>query len=468
MMTGHLSCNELVNIDVDTFAPPQCFKEKPKLSTALRKYYLFCKRRTFGTFVASKRSSSPETETSTSVWNCCDQIFKEPSSIHQHVATIHDTDIRQLTKSTFEVLLSQMEKESTLQQESTEKEQVDISSWTPDTSHVPGDQFRNGPGEVLLYYCYCQLADPQLICEWQKAFCEKLQLTGKVRVSTEGINGTLGGTKVATGLYIEAMCSHPIFKIMEKADFKTSSGGAECFSNLRVGVYKEIVPMGVDPDALSYRLAGIHLEPDEFHKEVEALLSKSDSCNDTILLDCRNFYESKIGKFSQCLAPNIRKFSYFPNYIDRNLELFRDKKVLMYCTGGIRCERGSAYLRSKDVCKEVYQLKGGIHKYLEQFPEGFYRGKLFVFDERYAISSNKDIISECMYCSSPWDQYQLCSTHFCCQLVLSCSTCRQGGHTACCPTCQAKGQEDEPSSTPARKEECECTDRRPRIPQDKL
>lgn len=130
------------------------------------------------------------------------------------------------------------------------------------------------------------------------------------------------------------------------------------------------------------------------------------------------------GQFTQCLAPNIRKFSYFPHYVDQNLELFRDKKVLMYCTGGIRCERGSAYLRSKvrsrvagfcfvtrgshlaavvvhiyvltllqDVCKEVYQLKGGIHKYLERFPEGFYRGKLFVFDERYAISSNSDIIS---------------------------------------------------------------------------
>nr|XP_029515785.1 thiosulfate sulfurtransferase/rhodanese-like domain-containing protein 2 [Oncorhynchus nerka] len=248
---------------------------------------------------------------------------------------------------------------------------------------------------------------------------------------------------------------------------RTSNGGAECFCDLRVGVYKEIVPMGVDPDALSYSLAGTQLEPEEFHK-VEALLSKGDSCNDTILLDCRNFYESRIGQFSQCLAPNIRKFSYFPDYVDQNLDLFRDKKVLMYCTGGIRCERGSAYLRSKLVCKEVYQLKGGIHKYLEQFPEGFYRGKLFVFDERFAISSNSDIISECRYCNSPWDQYQLCSTHFCCQLVLSCSACRQGGHTACCPICQTKGKGEEPPATPPQREECKCTAMRPMIPQDAL
>ncbi|XP_042372223.1 thiosulfate sulfurtransferase/rhodanese-like domain-containing protein 2, partial [Plectropomus leopardus] len=167
-----------------------------------------------------------------------------------------------------------------------------------------------------------------------------------VRVATEGINGTVGGTSVATDVYIDAMRSHPLFK-MDKEDFKTSEGSAECFKDLRVGVYKEIVPMGVDPEMISYQLAGVHLEPQEFHKEVEALLAKGDLCSDTVLLDCRNFYESKIGQFTQCLAPSIRKFSYFPDYVDQNLELFRDKKVLMYCTGGIRCERGSAYLRSK-------------------------------------------------------------------------------------------------------------------------
>lgn len=117
--------------------------------------------------------------------------------------------------------------------------------------------------------------------------------------------------------------------------------------------------------------SGVHLDPEEFHKEVAALMVEGDSHSDTVLLDCRNFYESKIvhnrlrlqirplvrlwwktiichqGQFSRCLAPDIRKFSYFPDYVDKNLELFRDKKVLMYCTGGIRCERGSAYLRSQ-------------------------------------------------------------------------------------------------------------------------
>uniref|UniRef100_A0A9L0T108 Thiosulfate sulfurtransferase like domain containing 2 n=1 Tax=Equus caballus TaxID=9796 RepID=A0A9L0T108_HORSE len=145
------------------------------------------------------------------------------------------------------------------------------------------------------------------------------------------------------------MLSCPWFKdYLCKDDFKTSKGGACCFPELRVGVFEEIVPMGISPNKISYRTPGTHLSPGEFHKEVEKFLSQANpEQSDTILLDCRNFYESKIGRFQGCLAPDIRKFSYFPSYIDKNLELFREKRVLMYCTGGIRCERGSAYLKAK-------------------------------------------------------------------------------------------------------------------------
>uniref|UniRef100_UPI0037E8CA98 thiosulfate sulfurtransferase/rhodanese-like domain-containing protein 2 isoform X2 n=1 Tax=Semicossyphus pulcher TaxID=241346 RepID=UPI0037E8CA98 len=465
MAANDTPCSEFMELELET-SITNGLKQEKQLSASQRRYYSFCRRKSFAAFVASKQDSSKEEEST--FWCCCGETFREHSAIHKHVARTHDTEIQQLTRAAYERLLNQLEAEpETQQRNERETEPVDISKWIPETAHISEEQLQKGPGKVLLYYHYCQLDNPHIICAWQKALCEKLHLTGKVRVATEGINGTVGGTNLATEVYIDAMRSHPLFK-MDKEDFKTSDGGVECFTDLRVGVYKEIVPMGVDPDVISYRLAGVHLEPEEFHKEVEALLSKEDSCNDTILLDCRNFYESKIGQFTQCLAPDIRKFSYFPDYVDQNLELFRDKKVLMYCTGGIRCERGSAYLRSKDVCKEVYQLKGGIHKYLEQFPDGFYRGKLFVFDERYAIASNNDIISDCRYCGSPWDQYKLCSTQFCCQLVLSCPSCREARHTACCPTCQTKGQAQSKES-PAfqhHKEECECTGGRPRIPQD--
>lgn len=460
--------NVLVDLDVESLAPEVHKEDKPDFSST-RKLYSYVKKRTFAAFVASKKFPPTCENTSPVLWLCCGQSFKEPSSIHKHVSNSHASEIHQLTTETLDVMLRQAHSEDSMEESITD-ESTDVSSWIPDTSHVQEDDLIKGPGEVLLYYCYCRLNDPQMICQWQKELCSKFHMTGKVRVATEGINGTVGGTKTATNLYVKAMLSHPSFKIMQVQDFKKSEGGAECFSDLKVGVYKEIVPMGVDPDIISYRLAGIHLEPEEFHKEVKAFVESQSSISDTILLDCRNFYESKIGQFDQCLAPDIRKFSYFPDYVEKNLDLFRDKKVLMYCTGGIRCERGSAYLRSKNICKEIYQLKGGIHKYLEQFPDGFYRGKLFVFDERYAIAFNEDIISECRYCSSPWDQYQLCSTDFCCQLVLSCATCRERGLTACCPVCQAKEQNhsDVSSDGLSRREECECTMSRPRIPKDTL
>ncbi|NXJ08227.1 TSTD2 protein, partial [Odontophorus gujanensis] len=394
-------------------------------------------------------------------WRCCRQTFRERRSIHRHVGTQHGGDVEQ--QATGPGCAGRAVSAEGAGGRGCEE----LCEALPDTSGLRIEELTSKVGEVLLYYCYCEVKDPEKLCAWQKALCQHLHLTGKVRVASEGINGTVGGSKVATNLYIEVMLAQPLFKdILCRDDFKSSAGGAHCFPDLRVGVFKEIVPLGIDPKEVSYKETGIHLTPQEFHREVEHHLSQSSQGqSDTILLDCRNFYESKIGHFRGCLAPDIRKFSYFPSYVDENLKLFKNKRVLMYCTGGIRCERGSAYLRSKAVCKEVYQLKGGIHKYLEEFPDGFYRGKLFVFDDRYAISSNEDVISACRYCGMLWDQYKLCSSQHCRQLVLTCLSCRKKGLTACCPVCQEKElQVTSGASGQALKEECECTQRRPRVP----
>ncbi|XP_061542321.1 LOW QUALITY PROTEIN: thiosulfate sulfurtransferase/rhodanese-like domain-containing protein 2 [Phycodurus eques] len=451
-------CSDFLDWDlVDASSLNNGLKDGKQLCAPLRRIYNLNKRKSFAAFVASKREAGSEAGGRPS-WRCCGLAFAKQVAVHQHVAGMHAVEIRRLARAQYERMLSQRQEEETNDIKPCESLSVDISLWMPDISHIPNEQLEKGPGQVLLYYRYCHVEEPHVVCAWQRALCQRLHLTGKVRVATEGINGTVGGTRIAAELYVDAMCSHPLFHL-DKDDFKTSDGGPECFTELKVGIFKEIVPIGLDPEVLSYQLAGVHLEPEEFHKEVEVLVAEAGSLHsDTVLLDCRNFYESKIGQFSHCLAPDIRKFSYFPDYVDSNLELFRDKKVLMYCTGGIRCERGSAYLRSKNVCKEVYQLKGGIHKYLERFPDGFYRGKLFVFDERYAISCNDDVIAGCRYCGSPWDRYQLCTTRFCCQLVLSCPACRSEGRTACCTGCLTGGAR--------RKEECDCTDGRPGIPLD--
>ncbi|XP_074850591.1 thiosulfate sulfurtransferase/rhodanese-like domain-containing protein 2 isoform X2 [Carettochelys insculpta] len=406
---------------------------KAELNAGLRKKYAFAKKKAFALFVKGKQvpasaNCPPDVCGVGHRWKCCRKTFTDLTGIHRHVAMHHCSDIQEQTGW----ILKQLAAEASTSRNPAFSEEADrlndptcdsqeLSDRLPDTSHISVDELTSGVGEVLLYYCYCEVKNPERLCGWQKSLCQHLQLTGK-----------------------------------------RSAGGAHCFPDLRVGVFEEIVPMGIDLNKVSYKETGIHLSPEEFHKEVEKYLSQAHS--DTILLDCRNFYESKIGHFQGCLAPDIRKFSYFPSYVDENLELFRNKCVLMYCTGGIRCERASAYLRTKAACREVYQLKGGIHKYLEEFPDGFYRGKLFVFDERYAIASNEDVIAECRYCGTLWDQYKLCSSLHCRQLVLACPSCRAKGFTACCPVCQEKGLKlaSSPSGWMA-KEECDCTDRRLRV-----
>ncbi|KAG2466615.1 TSTD2 protein, partial [Polypterus senegalus] len=435
---------------------------KASLPPDLRKKYAFVRKKAFAIFVQSRESTPGGQVQPGRVWHCCAQAFLCPVTIHKHVAVRHEADI---LRSVEEILKALKQPDQVSSQQTPFRPPGEaIEGADVDPSPMDTEQKDSEPGgRVLLFYCYCDLQDPNGVCVWQRGLCQRLQLTGKVRIAKEGINGTVGGSEAATERYMEAMLSHPVFSdVMCKEDFKSSSGGARCFPDLRVGVYSEIVPLGIDPLALSYKVAGAHLSPKEFHEEVERYVSEeSGTPSDTILLDCRNFYESRIGRFTKCLAPDIRKFSYFPDYVDQNLDLFRERRVLMYCTGGIRCERASAYLRSKGVCKSVYQLKGGIHKYLEHFPDGFFRGKLFVFDERYAIASNGDVISNCRYCGAPWDQYRVCTSDHCHQLVLSCGECQGRGRTACCATCQEKAWT---CANDQLKEECDCTRARPRIP----
>jgi predicted sulfurtransferase len=245
---------------------------------------------------------------------------------------------------------------------------------------------------------------------------------------------------------------------MKPTDFKKSKGSKAVFPNgLKVGVHEEVVPMGISPIDVSYKDAGKLLSPEEFHEALSHYIeSDGDDKNSTVFVDCRNFYESNIGKFVGAVTPDIRKFSYWPEYVKANKDYYADKKIYMYCTGGIRCERGSAFFKHMGLGKEVYQLSGGIHKYLEKYPDGYFRGKLFVFDDRYSIQSNDDVISECKYCRKPWDSYSPCSSSHCHQLVLSCSECKENGQTACCCECKAHSGD--------KREECECTRNRARVP----
>lgn len=281
-------------------------------------------------------------------------------------------------------------------------------------------------GKILLFYKYVHIENPQEIAKWQRDLCQKLGLNGRIILAHEGINATVGGTEEAAQAYIDAMNAHPLFG---EIDFKESMGGADYFPRLRIVVKNEIVNLGLDPEQIKAEDGGKHLTPDEVH---ELLQNKPD---DLVILDARNNYESAIGTFTGSITPDINNFRDLPKFIEENIELFKDKKVLMHCTGGIRCERASAYLKSKGVAQEVYQILGGIQRYTEQYPDGFFRGKNYVFDSRIAVKINDDVLGKCYLCNNACNDYSNCWNAMCNRQFLCCQNCNAKYNGACSQEC---------------------------------
>ncbi|XP_020242439.1 rhodanese-like domain-containing protein 6 isoform X1 [Asparagus officinalis] len=323
------------------------------------------------------------------------------------------------------------------------------------------------PDGVLLYYKYAPVPDVAALVRFYESNCRSLGLLGRVRVAPDGVNVTVGGKMPALEKHIEALRSDSLF---EGTDFKLASCDGpsneriarECgFTDLSVRVVKELVTFRSDPllkpPEISH--AGKHLSATEFHSVLQDAAGKvSDSQASTqekqlLLLDARNLYETRIGKFQnpdvETLDPEIRQYSDLPSWIDEHAEQLQGKNVLMYCTGGIRCEMASAYIRSKGAGYEnVFQLYGGIQRYLEQFPDGgFFKGKNFVFDHRVSVGSqDTNILGACLICGSSFDDYSSrCRCSYCRMLVLVCYSC-QGKAVAeyvcelCKKHCKGTGQ----------------------------
>jgi len=295
-------------------------------------------------------------------------------------------------------------------------------------------------GKILLYYKYTNIENPTAIANWQRSLCEGLHLTGRIILAHEGINGTVGGTDEACQKYIDAMNNHELFGDI---DFKTAEGGSESFPKLKISIKNEIVRLGVDPTTTTVQDTGVHLTPDEVHE----LLSNKPK--DLIVLDTRNDYEWEVGRFEGAENPNIKTFREFPEYVEKNLDRYKDKEVLMYCTGGVRCERATAYLVQKNVAKKVYQIEGGIHRYIEKHPDGFFRGKNYVFDNRITVPANNDVLSNCLHCNVKADNYTNCINAFCNKHFTICAPCKTSSNSTCSITCMTLTNNNE---TVVRKE----------------
>lgn len=289
--------------------------------------------------------------------------------------------------------------------------------------------FKNMEKRILLYYKYVLIQDPQKVVDAQKQLCKKLGLKGRILISSIGINGTVDGTIEATQAYIDEMNNDKLFSGI---DFKESivDGAYNYFPKLSVRAREEVVKLGVNDSYIVPENTGVYLTPDQTH---QFLAQRNE---DVVILDTRNDVEWAVGAFEDALKPEIQNFRELPEYIDQNLDQFKDKKVLMYCTGGVRCELATAYMKMKGVAKEVYQIKGGIHRYVEQYPDGFFRGKNYVFDGRVTVKVNDDILGNCHLCAQPEDRYTNCINALCNYHFITCDGCLEAFNNTCSAECK--------------------------------
>lgn len=286
----------------------------------------------------------------------------------------------------------------------------------------------------MLYYVFVPLPDPEAVRLWQRALCEKLGLTGRILISKDGINGTVGGELNAVKQYVKTTREYPAFRTM---DVKWSEGSAADFPRLSVKVRDEIVSFGA-PGELKVDENGVvgggtHLQPEELHALVDA---KRQTGQEVVFFDGRNAFEARIGRFKDAVVPEVETTHDFIRELDSGkYDGLKDKPVVTYCTGGIRCEVLSALMVNRGF-QEVYQLDGGIVRYGETFGDsGLWEGSLYVFDRRMHLEFTPEArtLGRCERCEAPTSKFENCSNPSCRKLTLYCADCAADPEPVRCP-----------------------------------
>lgn len=280
------------------------------------------------------------------------------------------------------------------------------------------------PYTVLLFYLYIPIAQPDELLIRQKALCQSLNLKGRIILADEGINGTLAGEAQAVLEYQRALEKELGTTDIE---WKTSQASEQVFPRMSIKVRPEIVTLGQKKQGRD-----VLIENKAHYIEPEELLELYEKGEDFLILDARNEYEARIGKFKNAIVPPIDTFKEFPAFA-QSIADYKDKYIVTYCTGGIRCEKASAYLREQGFNK-VKQLHGGVHTYAEKTGGKHFEGELFVFDKRLHMPVNTvdaSIISHCEYCEEATTNLVDCTDKSCPQLFSCCPNCEQE-HTGLC------------------------------------
>ena len=285
---------------------------------------------------------------------------------------------------------------------------------------------------IALYYKYVAIDDPESLKLAQKELLERLGAKGRIIVSKEGINGTFEAKNEAVNEYMAYMKSdHRFSDIHWKLSQGTEDGTA--FPRLSVKVRKEIVSLHLENDINPNVLTATHLSPSE-------LRSWFTNGKEFYIVDMRNDYELKSGKFEQTIFPGLKNFRDLREKVDE-LNHLKQKTVLTVCTGGVRCEKASGFLKSKGF-EDVYQLDGGIVTYMEQYPGKDFLGSLYVFDKRKIIhfepKEQHRIIGICEKCNRPSERYENCTNLACHKHFICCDSCleKTNNHAFCSETCE--------------------------------
>ena len=281
--------------------------------------------------------------------------------------------------------------------------------------------------KVISFYKYVDVENPESLATEHLDWCLANGVKGKVYLAKEGISGSVFGNDEVTSKYKNQLKS---YKIFEDVWFKETPTDQVAFNKMHVRVKNEIVNSGLNKTSLEYTAP--KLTP-------EQLLKFYEDKKDFVIVDARNWYESKIGKFKNAITPQITHFREWPKVVE-SLSEYKDKTIVTYCTGGIRCEKASAYMREQGF-KDVYQIDGGILNYIQQFPDTYWEGGMFVFDDRRVFEPNtKEVLkytANCHFCGKPTSYHINCHNIDCDKIIVCCHDCKIENEYCCSDECRA-------------------------------
>ncbi|WP_205620291.1 rhodanese-related sulfurtransferase [Alteribacter aurantiacus] len=282
---------------------------------------------------------------------------------------------------------------------------------------------------VLLYYKYVDIKNGEEFTQEHLKFCKELGLKGRILIADEGINGTCSGTIEQTDRYMEKMKADPRFSDMV---FKIDEVDGHAFKKMHVRYRPELVTLRLEDDIDPREQTGQYLSPKEFFEQLQS--------DDTVVIDARNDYEYDLGHFEGAIKPDIHSFKELPDWIKQNREVMENKKILTYCTGGVRCEKFSGWLKEEGF-DDVAQLHGGIVTYGKD-PEvkgEKWNGQCYVFDERISVPINQVehvVVGRDHFDGQPCERYVNCANPECNKQILCSKENEDIYMRGCCDECR--------------------------------